>query len=53
MPKDTRHEAAKAITKLGHQQERRKAFGDLRDAVKDNGKNSNQWRAADLNGDLH
>lgn len=35
MAKDVKHEAAKAVTKLGKQTELRKAVGDARDGLRD------------------
>lgn len=51
MAKDVKHEAAKAVTKLGKQTELRKAVGGLRDAVKEQTKHSTRRLAYDLNGD--
>ena len=45
--------AAKAITKLRGQQERRKAVGGFRDAVAEQTKTSDRRLAYDLNRDPH
>jgi hypothetical protein len=53
MAKDVKREAAKAVTKLGRQSDRRRAVGGLRDAVKEQTKHSTRRLAYDLNGDPH
>lgn len=53
MAKKVTREAEKAIAKLGRQQGRRRAVGDLRDTVAEQTTHSTRRLAYDLNGDPH
>lgn len=53
MAKDPKHEAAKAITKLGRQAANRRSIGEARDTIREQAKHSARRLAYDLSGNPH